>query len=80
MMPWEVVERYNVENNKGIFWHVVLKSVDLPPDRAEALELISPAAPPVDTPEVHPSQAAAAARETGRLLQQKEAMKRKNDR
>ncbi|ATU90707.1 hypothetical protein [Phyllobacterium zundukense] len=36
----QVVERYNVDNDRGIFWHIVLKSVELPPDRAEALGLV----------------------------------------
>lgn len=76
---WEVVERYNVDNDKGIFWHIVLKSVDLPPDRAEALDILEPA-PLMENPSTDQLAATAAARETGRLLQQKEAMNRKNDR
>ncbi len=36
----EVVERYHVDNEDGPFWHIVLKFIDLPEDRAKGLGLI----------------------------------------
>lgn len=39
LSAYEVVERYHVDNKDGPYWHIVLKHIDLPDDRAKGLGL-----------------------------------------
>ncbi|MBZ3693265.1 hypothetical protein [Phyllobacterium calauticae] len=48
---YEVVERYNVDNDEGVFWHIVLKPIALPPDRVAALGLNRCEPPQIHQPE-----------------------------